>query len=191
MPYSTFMLRGLFNSLMYGADKIPDSWFEKVPGGYYKEKKENADRERRRQGRRAQHYSDIAHGGEDDGWRSDDGGDRRGRYQEGDYDSEAEEQNRRGKKRGKSVGASRGDLDGSAHEDPPFAGAYGQTRPYNPAEYAPVRTGEDPYNTRPHVDGRYAAVSFFSGLMNTQLNRADNSPDWLRCRRNSCSCTLQ
>ena len=26
------MLRGI----MYGADKIPDSWFEKIPGGYYK-----------------------------------------------------------------------------------------------------------------------------------------------------------
>ena len=26
------VLRGI----MYGADKIPDSWFEKVPGGYYK-----------------------------------------------------------------------------------------------------------------------------------------------------------
>ena len=28
------VLRGI----MYGADKIPDSWFEKVPGGFYKEK---------------------------------------------------------------------------------------------------------------------------------------------------------
>lgn len=160
------MLRGLFNSLMYGADKIPDSWFEKVPGGYYRTK-ERADDERRRQHRRAQHYSDLAHGYEDDGYRSeeDDYGNRRGKpgsYHEEDYDSEVEKKNQRGKSRRKSVGGDRGDLDGSRSEDPPLAGAYGQPRPYNPAEYATARPQDDFYNSRPHNEGgnnsRYVAV---------------------------------
>jgi hypothetical protein len=34
------VLRGI----MYGADKIPDSWFEKVPGGFYKEKEKEKER---------------------------------------------------------------------------------------------------------------------------------------------------
>lgn len=32
----------ILRSVMYGADKIPDSWFEKVPGGFYKNKEEAA-----------------------------------------------------------------------------------------------------------------------------------------------------
>ncbi|KAK5693249.1 hypothetical protein LTR17_025170 [Elasticomyces elasticus] len=32
----------ILRSVMYGADKIPDSWFEKVPGGYYKTKEGKA-----------------------------------------------------------------------------------------------------------------------------------------------------
>ncbi|KAK0304111.1 hypothetical protein LTR91_017164 [Friedmanniomyces endolithicus] len=30
----------ILRSVMYGADKIPDTWFEKVPGGFYKKKEE-------------------------------------------------------------------------------------------------------------------------------------------------------
>ncbi|GAB7348132.1 hypothetical protein MBLNU459_g6149t2 [Dothideomycetes sp. NU459] len=143
MSYSTYMLKALFNSLMYGADKIPDSWFEKVPGGYYRQK-ERAEQERRRQHRRAQHYSDVANGKEDDGYRSDDYDNRRGRgvrYHEDDYDSEAQKQYGRGRARGQSAGAVRRDLDGSRSEELPLGGVYGQ-RPYNPADYAAVRTGE-------------------------------------------------
>lgn len=161
---SSYLLRGLFNSVMFGADKIPDSWFEKVPGGFYRSK-ENAENERQRQRRRRRHYSDKAQGYEDDGYGSDDYSDRRGRRgsdQGGNHDSEAEQNDQRGKRRGKSVGAAGGDLDGSRSEEPPPAGAYGQPRPYNPAEYAPIRTQDDPYNTRPHEggnNGRYVAVS--------------------------------
>ncbi|KAK3074687.1 hypothetical protein LTR53_002694 [Teratosphaeriaceae sp. CCFEE 6253] len=32
----------ILRSVMYGADKIPDSWFEKVPGGFYKTKEGKA-----------------------------------------------------------------------------------------------------------------------------------------------------
>lgn len=39
------VLRGI----MYGADKIPDSWFDKVPGGYYKAEKE-AEKRQKQQG---------------------------------------------------------------------------------------------------------------------------------------------
>lgn len=39
------VLRGI----MYGADKIPDSWFDKVPGGFYKAEKEAEKRQSQRQ----------------------------------------------------------------------------------------------------------------------------------------------
>ncbi|KAI7190979.1 hypothetical protein KC363_g4107 [Hortaea werneckii] len=32
------MEKPILRSIMYGADKIPDSWFDKVPGGFYKAK---------------------------------------------------------------------------------------------------------------------------------------------------------
>jgi len=37
----------ILRGVMYGADKIPDTWFEKIPGGYYKAKEEREARERR------------------------------------------------------------------------------------------------------------------------------------------------
>lgn len=44
----------ILRSVMYGADKIPDGWFEKVPGGFYKKqeaqnKREANDRDRQKQ----------------------------------------------------------------------------------------------------------------------------------------------
>ncbi|KAK5130320.1 hypothetical protein LTR08_002206 [Meristemomyces frigidus] len=32
----------ILRSIMYGADKIPDTWFDRVPGGYYKKKEQQA-----------------------------------------------------------------------------------------------------------------------------------------------------
>lgn len=40
----------ILRSVMYGADKIPDSWFEKVPGGYFKEKKSQENNHRGKSG---------------------------------------------------------------------------------------------------------------------------------------------
>lgn len=37
----------ILRSIMYGADKIPDKWFEKVPGGFYKEKEQRDERDRK------------------------------------------------------------------------------------------------------------------------------------------------
>ncbi|GAB7359969.1 hypothetical protein MBLNU230_g7494t1 [Neophaeotheca triangularis] len=37
----------IFISVMYGVDKVPDKWFDKVPGGYFKEKeKEGEEKEK-------------------------------------------------------------------------------------------------------------------------------------------------
>lgn len=74
------MLRGI----MYGADKIPDSWFEKVPGGFYKQKESERrqhekdekrhSRSRRDRSRRRRH-SEVYE-------------DRRPRYDDEDHDKE-------------------------------------------------------------------------------------------------------
>ena len=44
------VLRGI----MYGADKIPDSWFEKVPGGFYKQKERDRQQHEKDEKRRGQ-----------------------------------------------------------------------------------------------------------------------------------------
>lgn len=38
----------ILRGVMYGADKIPDSWFDKVPGGYYKKQQIEKEAERQR-----------------------------------------------------------------------------------------------------------------------------------------------
>lgn len=165
MPINANLLKGAFFSLMYGADKIPDSWFEKVPGGYYREKK-RVENERNKQRRRARHYSDVVHGrDDDDGYLSDDYEARKGRNRhQSDFDDDDDEyhgKDRSRRNRGKSVGASRGNLDGSRSEDPPL-------RPYNPAEYGPVGVGEreEYYNGRHQGTGgdgtRYVPVSWLT-----------------------------
>ena len=86
----------ILRSVMYGADKIPDKWFEKIPGGYYKakekeeEKKESIKEHLRgdeRKSRRATY---------DDGYRSE--GERRrhhDRRSRSSYDGVDEEKHRR------------------------------------------------------------------------------------------------
>lgn len=57
----------IFTSVMYGVDKVPDSWFDKVPGGYFKQKEKEVEdkvnREKRHEkgksgSRRSRRYSD-------------------------------------------------------------------------------------------------------------------------------------
>lgn len=72
------VLRGI----MYGADKIPDSWFDKVPGGFYKQKERERqqhekDERRRNGGRRREKSRRRRHSDEYD--------DRRPRYDEDPY----------------------------------------------------------------------------------------------------------
>ena len=75
------VLRGI----MYGADKIPDSWFEKVPGGFYKEKERKRQQHEKDEKRRSQsHRRDRSRRRR----HSDEYEDRRRRYDE-DADHEA------------------------------------------------------------------------------------------------------
>lgn len=72
------VLRGI----MYGADKIPDSWFDKVPGGFYKQKERERqqhekDERRRNGGSRREKSRRRRHSDEYD--------DRRPRYDEDPY----------------------------------------------------------------------------------------------------------
>ncbi|EMC94697.1 hypothetical protein BAUCODRAFT_556850 [Baudoinia panamericana UAMH 10762] len=43
----------ILRSIMWGADKIPDTWFEKVPGGYYKAKEEAEAKAKKAEGKPA------------------------------------------------------------------------------------------------------------------------------------------
>lgn len=86
----------ILRSVMYGADKIPDSWFEKVPGGFFKEKEANkrssgSGGERRHSGayHGARQYEDSNN--YDDGYRSD-GHRRRNRRSRSSYDGGADEE---------------------------------------------------------------------------------------------------
>lgn len=101
------VLRGI----MYGADKIPDSWFDKVPGGFYKAKeqerrqekheKDERRRSRRERSRRRRH--------------SDEYEDRRQRYD--DDREEAERFSRAAERRSKHA-RSRSSYDGSNDYNP-------------------------------------------------------------------------
>ena len=148
---------------MYGADKIPDSWFERVPGGFYREK-EKGDREVKKRERRARRKHDKDRGYEDDddddSYFSDSYDARRGRH--GDYDDHKDHKDHKDQRhgdrshrkhtRGKSMG-----YEGARYEEPAFGGVYMETRPYNPAEYA--HAGVDGAPRRQRGDGaRYAAV---------------------------------
>jgi hypothetical protein len=114
----------ILRGVMYGADKIPDSWFEKVPGGFYKQKererqqhdkdeKRHSQSNRRDKSRRRRHsdeYEDRRRRYDEDADRGDRPGyatDRRRRHERSrssydggdDYDSEVPERDRRRSRR--------------------------------------------------------------------------------------------
>ncbi|KAF7187347.1 hypothetical protein HII31_11236 [Pseudocercospora fuligena] len=68
----------ILRGVMWGADKIPDPWFEKIPGGYYKAKEEAHKRQKSvdMKKRRSRRHSDDEYEDEDsrpdrdDGYRS-------------------------------------------------------------------------------------------------------------------------
>lgn len=102
------VLRGI----MYGADKIPDSWFEKVPGGYFKEKEQerrdhNKDVEREKRRNKREKSRRRRH--------SDEYEDHRPRYDEDPYDSD---QPGRASERHRRHARSRSSYDGGADYDP-------------------------------------------------------------------------
>ena len=107
----------ILRSVMYGADKIPDSWFEKVPGGFYKEK-DNPKSQNGKSGqnrnsgsgssgkrRNTNNYDNRRRYEDDDqGYRSE-GGARRDRRSRSSYDRPADDDyydDRRGPRREKS-----------------------------------------------------------------------------------------
>ncbi|CAK3982817.1 Hypothetical predicted protein [Lecanosticta acicola] len=65
----------ILRGVMYGADKIPDSFFDRIPGGYYraKEKKDEMTKKKRRSRRTYsddEYEGDESRRGRDDGYRS-------------------------------------------------------------------------------------------------------------------------
>lgn len=153
-----------FKALSYGADKIPDEFFEKIPGGFFtpaekknsKHSNSRAKSEQRAHRRRAQRdrtpptdYSDYSG------------------YDDTDYEKEYREKQRR-KRRTQSLGhspnrdrsLSRGryrernrDLDGEnemdrAERGPEFPPPPSEYKPYNPADYAPSAGGQEYYDRR-------------------------------------------
>ena len=102
------VLRGI----MYGADRIPDSWFEKVPGGFYKEKERKPhekDEKRRSQSHRRDRSRRRRH--------SDEHEDRRRRYDEdADWEDRAERRRRHERSRSSYDGGADYDSDETERE---------------------------------------------------------------------------
>lgn len=129
----------ILRSVMYGADKIPDSWFERLPGGFYKTKtgvvvkkdsRPPTDRELRdpdrRSHRRRNSDSGMSRGMPPDETRLDDGyrsegprrrHDRRGRsrYDGGQDDRDSGEDRRRPQRRGADDRSRRHRIDDDRH----------------------------------------------------------------------------
>ncbi|KAM0724216.1 hypothetical protein Q7P37_000098 [Cladosporium fusiforme] len=103
------VLRGI----MYGADKIPDKWFERVPGGYFKEKeqerRDHRNDEKRRSKREKSHCRRY----------SDEFEDRKARYDDDEY-YEYDRHARPTDRRRRHV-RSRSSYDGSNDFDPSHA----------------------------------------------------------------------
>jgi len=128
MPVNSTALRALFWSVLYGVDKVPDSWFHAVPGGYYrppdakKKKKEQKELKSRRR------HSVADRDDRDDGGRRS-----RHRHEEDDYDDDEEYDDSRNKGRARSdEGRDRYDRRDDGHD-------YVQ-RGYDSRGYAPVST---------------------------------------------------
>lgn len=110
-------------AVLYGVDKVPDKWFEKVPGGYYggsNGKKKKKQTEAKLQGK------------EDDRDYRSDGEGRRRRSKRHDYDADDDDTyDERGARRhrARSVGGR------DRYDD---QGGYDQHRGYNPEQYIPA-----------------------------------------------------
>lgn len=87
----------ILRSILYGADKIPDKWFEKVPGGFFKEKDgsnrspDSLNSDRRNNDKNGHKYYDDEDEYEDDGYRSEGHRSRR-RRDRSSYDGGADDE---------------------------------------------------------------------------------------------------
>lgn len=157
MPINTTALRALCWSVLYGVDKFPDKWFEKVPGGYYKEKemkyKDDKKKKRRSDKNKERSRRNASRSPSPNGYRSDGEGYRKSRNRNEQYDDDdADYQDQRGGQgRARSLGGARGRVSATSLDGADNNGAHANTRGYNPAEY-PRTTAyerEDYYNSRP------------------------------------------
>ena len=197
MPVNPYLLKGLFNSIMYGVDKVPDSWFDKIPGGYYRTKaekdKSRLDEEKDKRQRRHRRRSEASRDHDDGPYFSDEIDDRRGKHRSSkDYDDdEYSGRGHHGRSRRKSLGAERG-YDGTRWEEPPSGNVYAQPKPYHPAEYAPpgVIEQEEYYNGRAQgTDGTRYAVCFSGPSPQTDADKVIAQSCCRRSCRRSCRCS--
>ncbi|KAL1304727.1 hypothetical protein AAFC00_003673 [Neodothiora populina] len=151
-------MAGLFNSVMYGAEKIPDSWFHKIPGGYYRPKedkdKDKKKKKKKKSGRHSHRRSeaDRNYDDEDDYYVSDDyEGRHGGRNRLADYEDDGFEGDYHGgRARGKSVDAAR-TFDEPRYRGPAPAGPSRREKPYDPADLASESAVErEYYDSRPY-----------------------------------------
>jgi hypothetical protein len=155
----------------YGAEKIPDSLFEKIPGGFFtpaerKKIKKNRDDDRRRS---EQRHSDRRRRSHRDRTPPTDYSDYSG-YDDTDYEKEyrKKQSRRRAKSLGRSYSHSRSlsrgrrparedtDLDGEmdrAERGPEFLPPpTSEYRPYNPQDYAPAAAATNPAVSNQYYD---------------------------------------
>jgi len=179
------VLRGI----MYGADKIPDKWFEKVPGGFYKGQqdkqakqgeKDDKRRDRRERSRRRRHsdeYEERRPRLQDsyDGDRTARAPERRrsrrdaqrSSYDGGDnYDSADEERQRRRARRSTIGDADRyGYNDGSSRRDSTRRSYAPNDRPYESSPHEGMGSSQypDPYSNHGAKRNSVAAVAASAG----------------------------
>lgn len=175
MPVNTTALRAICWSLLYGADKIPDKWFEKVPGGYYKQDekrsgtKKNTKRDSRR--RSESRHRRSSRSPSDDGYRSEGAGQRRSRNRRQSYydEEDGDDDRRDGRNRGRNPGAANGRFEDQGHD-----GTNGQSRAHNPAGSPPEDGQWYEYHTgQQQSAGRYAPVSTLYDLELATNSAAD------------------
>jgi len=139
MPVNSTALRALFWSVLYGVDKVPDSWFHAIPGGYYRppDAKQKKKEQKELKSRRRHSTADRAD--------RDDGG-RRSRHHrdEDDYDDDEEYDDPRNKGRARSDEGRDRDRDRYDRHDDGYD--YAQ-RGYDSRGYAPVSTVLSKYRT--------------------------------------------
>jgi len=181
MPINTTGLRALCWSLLYGVDKIPDQWFEKVPGGYYKntEGREQARPEQARQSQK-KHGKDKRrphreYDDDNDGYRSE--GEQYARDQRGrrghNYEDDGYGDTRGGRDRARSMGDR--DYGGQA--------GYSRQRGYNQGDFA-QDDGDDDYAGRSGHDNRYVSLGQHPPLLYT------TDPSLGRCSRRWRWCSV-
>ncbi|KAK4945082.1 hypothetical protein LTR66_014434 [Elasticomyces elasticus] len=123
-------------AIAYGADKIPDSWFEKVPGSYYKAKEE-----KRRKDEKARRDRKGRRNSESRSRRTPSRSPSADPHRRGESDDDADYGSRRGSNYAPDDGRRRRrntDAQGNRARDWGNGAGF---KPYNPADYVPASSG--------------------------------------------------